>query len=580
MPQSLVELLGPVVFRSAVDKAGGELGGVEMANGSRSSRVLKAVGIVALLGLVAMPYAGARPERKFPAGMLQQLSSGPATRYFIAHPSQAPAAAREGFQTLRNLSGRVTGSTGARALGSGPMQGQRFNADAVGLPQNEESVGRCASRPNVVLGGTNDYRGLLDPEENFTGWHFSSDGGRTLDNEGLLPSINFNGTTRVPSGGDPVDFADNSCNLYSASLNYDPADLFPNGIGLYKTTPKRLASCPGGANPSCWPQRKLVAKSPGPAHFYDKEWMYVGHSGSAGKVVWVTYSDFTTTGPGPTDFTASVFAVRCDGDLSPCTKPIKISGSDKDIQFSDVTVGPDGRTYITWSQIKGEIEGTPQTFIHKLRVAPAGSTTFGPTRTVAVERNAIPFGGALHANDFRIATYPKSEVKMVNGKPRVYVVWDACRARPLDTICEEPAIKLRYSDNRGASWSRTKILTAGGDNYFPTISANKGGRNLAVAWFTNRFDPVFHNRQDVGLVTMAPNGTVVNRQRLTSPSNETEADPFLGGFFIGDYIEVHARHNQALVHYNANYRSIKLHFPDPAGFPVPQQDNYLARRGL
>ena len=233
-----------------------------MTRGSRGFRLLKAVGIIAVLGLLAVPYAGAAPERKIPAGMLQQLSSGAATRYFIAHPSEAPSAAREGLQTLRDVSGRASGSSAdaSAASGSGPMQGDRFNADQLGLPQNEESVGRCPSRPNVVLEGTNDYRGLLDPEQNFTGWHFSTDGGRSLANEGLLPSIRFNATTRVPSGGDPVDFADGSCSLYAASLNFDPIDLHPNGIGLYKTTPQRLASCPGGNDPSCWPQRKDVRR--------------------------------------------------------------------------------------------------------------------------------------------------------------------------------------------------------------------------------------------------------------------------------------------------------------------------------
>ena len=60
---------------------------------------------------------------------------------------------------------------------------------------------------------------------------------------------------------------------------------------------------------------------------------------------------------------------------NPTTQPILISGSDQDIQFGDVTIGPDGRTYITWSQIIGELEGTPQTFVHKLRIASAGPST-------------------------------------------------------------------------------------------------------------------------------------------------------------------------------------------------------------
>jgi len=212
-------------------------------------------------------------------------------------------------------------------------------------------------------------------------------------------------------------------------------------------------------------------------------------------------------------------------------------------------------------------------------VAEAGSTRFGPERVVATEELAIPFGGFLNANDFRVATYPKNEVRIIEGEPRVFVVWDACRARVLfGNVCEEPLIKLRVSDDLGESWSNTKVVSQGGPNYFPTISSDRNGPNLAIAYFTNRFDQRFDNRQNVELVTLNPKTlNVVNRQRLNSVSNESEADPVLGGFFIGDYIEVFALRNRALVHYNANYRQIRLL---GEGLPVPQQDNYLRRASL
>ena len=148
------------------------------------------------------------------------------------------------------------------------------------------------------------------------------------------------------------------------------------------------------------------------------------------------------------DFTASIKAVRCDITLTTCTAPIQISTVDEDIQFSDVTIGPDGRAYITWSRIDGELEGTAQTFMHKIRVETApGSGTFGPEHVIYAEDNAIPFGGLLQANDFRVATVPKSDVAWVDGHPRVFAVWDACKVRLLDFSCEYPEIKLSYSDD-------------------------------------------------------------------------------------------------------------------------------------
>lgn len=545
-------------------------------------RRLARLGFLSLLiGLVASPAASLPKSRDGLTLGLSRFSQSVQLHYYLAHLDLAPAPLRERLAALSLAAARVHEGAFGAALGpSAPPLGDRFNRDGAGLPQNEESVAVCSDRPNIVLSGTNDYRGLIDPDGNFTGWHFSTDGGNSVRNEGLLPPVDVLGAAR-PSGGDPVMVAGPGCGfLYGAGLAFDPVDPFAgsNGIGVYRSTPNLLTNCPGGPDPACWPVRRAVATTP-PGHFLDKEWIDVGVSGEAGTVVWAVFADFDLDPNAPLGFTgASVMAVQCNEDLSVCTAPILISGGDPDVQFADVTIGPDGRTYVTWSEIQGELEMTAQTFVHKLRVAPAGSTEFGPAQIVATETLAIPFGGFLHANDFRVATYPKHEVRMVGGVPRIYVLWDACRFRPLDFVCEEPMIKLKYSDDDGASWSRTIVLSAGGDNYFPAIADDPNGNRLAVAWFTNRFDTLFHNRQDVELVSLNPRTLeVVKRQRITAPSNETEADPILGGFFIGDYIEVAANEGIAYVGYNANYRTIELL---GEGRPVPQQDNYLTKREL
>jgi len=511
------------------------------------------------------------------ASRFAHLSSGVTARYFLAHPQQAEDQARPGYEAAAAAIARAK-SNGVPASSAATSVGNllRFNSDGLGLPQNEESVGACLTRPNVVLGGTNDYRGLVNPLGNFTGWHYSQDGGKSLTNEGLLPTVGIFGT-QVPSGGDPVDVATKGCAaLYAGSLNYDPNDPFgkPSGVGVYRTTPQRLAQCAGGDTPSCWPVRRAVAQTNQPGHFLDKEWMAVGRSGQAGRVVWVTYSDFDLNGPA--GFTgAQIKAVRCSGDLSTCSSLILISGGDQDVQFSDVTIDSQGRTYITWSQIQGELEGTPQTFVHKMRVAQPGSTTFGPTRVVYREHLAIPFGGYLHADGFRIATYAKNTVKVWHGQARVFVTWDACQTRVFDTICENARVKLSYSDDQGATWSQPQVVSQRGENYFPTISNDPNDPAVTLAYFTSRYDPVFHNRQDVELIRVdSRSAQVTSRQRVTPLSNEPEADPlFNDGRFIGDYIEVFASTDRTYVHLNANYVSVPLL---GEGYAVPQQDNFLA----
>ena len=64
------------------------------------------------------------------------------------------------------------------------------------------------------------------------------------------------------------------------------------------------------------------------------------------------------------------------------------------------------------------------------------------------------------------------------------------------------------------------------------------------------------------MVTPASHASVQrDRRRSVSP-----------GLFIGDYFEVFARRGVAYVHYNANYRFVRVL---GEGFPIPQSDNYL-----
>jgi hypothetical protein len=560
---------------------------------SRSVRTLAAwTAVATAVALVTfLPATGITRGRPAQDRTLAHISQAPVLRYWMAHPGRAPESFQQRFRSFQQAAGQGSASSSGAVTTTGvpSIVDDVLNNDVVGFPQNEESVSGCRSNTDHLIEGTNDYRGLLDPEGNFTGWHLSTDGGETLANEGLLPPVEAGGTKAQPSGGDPVySFSEVDCDIYAASLNYNPVDPFSdvNGIGIYRTKVSTLLarSCgdDGASDPDCWPRRRYASFTADPTHFFDKEWFDVGVSGGAGEVVWVVYSDFdlTPVPPNPAGFTAEIFAVRCDADLTSCTSPIPISEDDGDVQFGDVTIAPDGKVYVTWSQITGELEGEPQTFIHKMRVADAGSTTFGPEREIRREQRAIPFGGFLHANDFRVATYPKNEVMPMGGGNRVYVVWDACRFRPLSSICEEPQIKLLFSDDDGVTWepSQPLILSESGDNYFPAIGGHPATGDLAVAWFTNRQDDLFHSLQDVELVTLDPDGDVTNRQILTSPSNESLADPLLGGVFIGDYIEVFTHDGTAWTGYNMNYRQEVL--LGNQGVPVPQQDNYLTDASL
>jgi hypothetical protein len=551
---------------------------------SVDSNIMKKLALLVTLGLavglvVSVPATGKATFRQVSQRALNHLSGAPVTRYYAAHPELAPAQLQSRLRAFQKLA-----KPGYRSGPSlGPPSNDRMNNDTDGMPQNEESATVCRQNTNLLLEGTNDYRGLLTLEENITGWHWSNAGTHDLTNEGLLPPVVLSDLTTRPSGGDPVDVCRNFSGvntLYAASLNYDPVDVFgqTSAIGVYKSTEAVLNSCPpGGA--SCWPTAEAVAES-APDHFLDKEWLDAGDTGD-GDHVWVTYTDFDNSQP---CCFADIMAVRCLADLSSCTTPMQIDKlTDDDVQFSDVTIGKDNRVYITYAQIIGEIEEEAQTFVVKLRVGDVGCSNiscFGPVRDVYTIDLPMPFGGFLQADDFRIASVPKNAVKILSDDtPRIFVVWDQCKARPLDTICEEPRVQMRYSDNDGVSWSTVKTLSKTSVDrvdYFPTIADDRKNNNVVVAWFTNRLDD-YQNAQNIEMVTLDATTTDISKRQIVTTSsdmpNEPEADPFLGGFFIGDYIEVTAHKGTAYIGYNMNVRSVVFL---GLGESVRQQDNYLS----
>jgi hypothetical protein len=535
---------------------------------------------IAALG-VGLIVGGSESPVRASGNLLNGPSQSVGLHVYFTHPGMAPPALRrQAAATARRLRAAAAQQESAGQHGRAPGL---FNRDTVGLPQNEESVTSCASKPRVVLGGTNDFRFLVDPQGNSTGWHFSDDGGRSVTNEGLLPALTASDGTLMPSGGDPVNVASPNCeDLYAADLNYSTSGTgplpFPSGIGLYRTTPQTLATCPQGesngglTHPECWPTHRLVDEA-APGHFLDKEWMDVGRSGTAGNVVWIAWGDLSDFNAEGNEESGVIKAARCTPDLSSCTDPIVLSAGQTVAEYPDVTIGPDGRTYITWGEFFGGsfIGPSQQAWI---AVAEPGSTTF-KRYPVYREDQVLRARETLHANDFRIGTMFKNDVVMVDGKPRVLVTWERCQFHASDQVCEEPEIPITYSDDLGTTWSPQRILSAGGDNYMPEIDSDPGTGALYASWYTHRFDPLFHNRQDVELVRLSPAGGVMSRERVTKTSNATEADPVLHGNFIGDYFEINVNGDRVYVHYNANTRQVPFLGEGP---PLPQQDNFLAVR--
>src|SRR3990170_3916553 len=165
-----------------------------------SSRTARLVSLVLLAALGGLPASAAPKGRNVDADALTHLSQSAAIRYWLGHPNRAPDQLKEVFQ---RATGAVPRANAARAPAAPFSVSDVLTGDFLGLPQNEESVSACRLDDSLVIEGTNDYRGLLDAEGNFTGWHLSTDGGSSLAKEGLLPAVTDPVAVTRPSGGEP-----------------------------------------------------------------------------------------------------------------------------------------------------------------------------------------------------------------------------------------------------------------------------------------------------------------------------------------------------------------------------------------
>ncbi|TML36884.1 MAG: hypothetical protein E6G25_10390, partial [Actinobacteria bacterium] len=94
---------------------------------------------LAALVIVAVPAATAVEGGKVPEAFLEHLSQSVSANYWARHPAEAPT-------RFAQLSGSQK-QPPARNVNSCTSNANKdvFNCDIFGLPQNEESVGVCAS---------------------------------------------------------------------------------------------------------------------------------------------------------------------------------------------------------------------------------------------------------------------------------------------------------------------------------------------------------------------------------------------------------------------------------------------------
>ncbi len=368
----------------------------------------------------------------------------------------------------------------------------------------------------------------------------------------------------------------------------------PNGVGIARSpaagsaTGVFSAACTGGSNPNCWPVRRVVKEDPctsSSGFFHDKPYIAVDRSSSvAGNSVYLVW---TQSGCASSDFSSRIQIAKCTNSLVTCTAPFTLESTLGTanpfdfVQLSHIAVGPTGKVYVTWNKHSGTTFANEVSNIRLRVIAPTSSTssvgTVGLLRTVHTETSPIPFGLAPHPAFYRTATYPHVAVR--GG--RAIIVWDK-RTRPeivsgLWYFASD--IVGKFTDDDGATFSALQtVSSAFGHQYQPSVCVDNATGTVVVAYYSHQNDPTFSHKQDVYVATSATGAAPYAPLRVTSLSNDTEADPLLSDVFIGDYIEVACRGGIGYVHYTANYRALPFPFSGgSATLFVRQQDNFVGR---
>lgn len=326
----------------------------------------------------------------------------------------------------------------------------------------------------------------------FTGFGFSTDGGSTFTDAGLLAP-----TPGFVSLGDPALAVDRMGNFYFASLTVD--NIFTN-TGSHIAVAQSTST-----SPSVTFGTPVLIPGLLPFGFQDKELIAVDASGSPfdGRV-YVAWTEFGSTN----DTTILLAGSTSTAPLAFGT-PIALSPADALNQGAMPAVGPNGELYVVWGRFVLGAGGITAESIRLLRSNDGGVTFInpdpadanpnkivaGPTPTPGLMTTGGPFERISRTRGFpyiAVDTTPGSSPTRGN----VYIVF---QADPDGAGADLSDIFFTRSTDGGATWSAPVSINAGAavttnpdtttnDNWQPSIAVSPGSGEIAVTFYDRRND--------------------------------------------------------------------------------------------
>lgn len=400
------------------------------------------------------------------------------------------------------------------------------------------------NNPNVIVTGSNDSRYNGGANRSMSA-QSSTDGGKTWRTSTTPPVptsvINFSQGTNF----DPCFAFDSKGNVYYIygivqTLNGDleggggilVARSSDNGATWLGTD--WLGAGTDGPNPVTWHQ-----PTGGSLPFDDRYWAagdanpnspYKDH-------IYVAWRRFIQA-PG-------MYVSRSSDQGRTWSTPFAFSNTSGGTQHANVTVGPDGEVYVTYSSTQTGRTGAA------VQVSTDGGTTWISRGNAQQVVNVGTFNSSSGRNvlaakqGMRISSYPSIAVDNSNGpnRGRVYVVQSGKSVT--DT---REGIWLCYSDNKGQTWTPTRRIddnVAGSDVFMPAISVDPVTGTVAVFYYSSQNDAGKNQGVDAYYALSGDGGETWSQVRITPQSwfidgPEDISNQGTGNIYWGDYVGVAA----------------------------------------
>jgi hypothetical protein len=443
----------------------------------------------------------------------------------------------------------------------------RVNNPAADQPQTDQTTQSETTMAvvgqKVAVGFNDSQRSLLalTNGSDLSGYAYSTDGGKTFTDGGVLPNLpNF------ANLGDPWMAKDRGGRMYYSTLALG-GNVFNLEVGVAR-------SDNGGKT---WSTPTLASPN-SDTLFYggDKEAITTGRDPKVAALdnVYAAWDDFafdTSNGEGfqglpvarSTDrgrHWALSYADKIVSDLNSCSFSQYIG--------AQPLVDPaNGRLYVAAEKIAvddPECIGGTVAFSQMIFTSTDGGRTFGPGRTISPVTSATP-GGALDLGSGQLIRTIEFPVLTLHGG-NLWAAWN-------DGRTGRSHILLAKSSNGGATWSVSAATSGTTDEIQPALTSD--GEGLHLAYYQR-------NGNDTLDLVAADSGDGIHftARRITSRSfpgvvTMPQFDPIIAFGYMGDYVSVVSDGTTQYFAWGDN-RDRVTNFLHPAGRNDP--DVFFARR--